>query len=375
MESQTTNHLADSITREILISVIVPLYNTPFPFLEKCIESLRIQKEEKAEYIIVDDGSNKETVQVCRSLIEGDDRFKLVQLEGNQGVSVARNKGIDESSGAYIIFVDADDSVPEGFLEKLAKFLIESNDDIIFYRFANNEEDCKATCDMKRHDAPSNIRIAESVMTYNEKKLGYPGGTFGAVWTKAFRRRFLDEAEVRFLPGIIKTQDRLFMVQILAHNPTTSLFDCFGYCYNFNDSSFCHKFNPKMAELSERTARAFEHVIESNYEGQDKTVLQKALFYLRFNFTMDTDMSYFFHAGNPQFGHQRREYKRYCSERKDIIEACETRNIPRRRNRIILRLLKMHMPSLAYAIALLHAKRQAKKDAALIEHCEHPAAS
>ena len=358
MESKEAFCLPDSISHEILISVVVPLYNTPRPFLEKCIASLRHQEEEKVEFIIVDDGSTEETVQACCNLIEGDERFRLVRLGGNQGVSVARNRGIEESRGAYIVFVDADDFVPDGFYGKLSKFLEKNNDDIIFYRFARSEEVHRASCDMQKHDTPSSICIAESILTYDEEKLGYPNATFAAVWGKAFRREFLDRMDVRFIPGIVKSQDRVFMVRILADNPSTCFFDCIGYCYTFNELSFCHKFNPKMSEFSERTVRAFESVINSKYEGQDKALLQKALFYLRFNFAFDTDMSYFFHASNPQFGHQRREYKRYWAKKRDIVKACDTKEIPRRRNRIVLRLLKMHLPSLAYAAALLHGRRQ-----------------
>ena len=106
---------------EKMISVIVPVYNVE-EYLEECLESIRKQTYQDIEVILVNDGSTDGSQAICEYFCQTDKRFRLINQK-NQGQSVARNHGVKESLGEYIMFVDSDDVVSLGLLEQLMKYM------------------------------------------------------------------------------------------------------------------------------------------------------------------------------------------------------------------------------------------------------------
>lgn len=102
----------------IAVSVIVPIYNTR-PFLEECVRSILNQQfSEPFEVLLVDDGATDGCDVLCDELAAQDRRIRVFHQE-NQGLSGARNTGIDAARGRYYAFVDADDVVSPGYLQAL----------------------------------------------------------------------------------------------------------------------------------------------------------------------------------------------------------------------------------------------------------------
>lgn len=102
----------------IAISVIVPIYNTK-PYLEECIESILDQKiNVPVEVLLIDDGSTDGCADICDRYAARDARVRVIHQE-NQGLSAARNAGIDAAKGRYYSFIDSDDVVLPGFLQTL----------------------------------------------------------------------------------------------------------------------------------------------------------------------------------------------------------------------------------------------------------------
>ena len=102
----------------IAVSVIVPIYNTR-PFLEECVRSILNQQfSEPFEVLLVDDGATDGCDVLCDELAAQDRRIRVFHQE-NQGLSGARNTGIDAARGRYYAFVDADDVVHPGYLQAL----------------------------------------------------------------------------------------------------------------------------------------------------------------------------------------------------------------------------------------------------------------
>lgn len=100
-----------------LVSIIIPVYNCE-GYIEKCLKSLINQTYENIEIIVVDDGSEDNSLDICKKVALSDNRVKVFNKENN-GVSSARNYGISKSNGQYICFVDADDWVDERYCEVL----------------------------------------------------------------------------------------------------------------------------------------------------------------------------------------------------------------------------------------------------------------
>ena len=86
----------------MLVSIIVPVYNTPTEYLEECISSVNKQLEFSKELLIIDDGSKQECANVCDQLSEQYDFIKVIHKK-NEGVSIARNYGIELAQGEYLM--------------------------------------------------------------------------------------------------------------------------------------------------------------------------------------------------------------------------------------------------------------------------------
>ena len=121
-----------------MVSIIVPIHNTPGNILIKCVESIMNQTYKSIELICVDDCStNVETLEVEKEMLERyADNFKLVCLETNQGAAEARNSGFDMAQGEYTIFLDSDDFFAEDFIEKMYLKIIEHDSDICLCEYS-----------------------------------------------------------------------------------------------------------------------------------------------------------------------------------------------------------------------------------------------
>ena len=121
------------------VSVIVPVYNAS-EFLDDCLQSILSQTYEDLEIILIEDGSPDNSGEICDRYKEKDDRI-LVVHQNNQGVSNARNKGIDLASGQLLTFVDSDDTIDRDMIRTLYDDLMESQADIAIcsYRTFNGD--------------------------------------------------------------------------------------------------------------------------------------------------------------------------------------------------------------------------------------------
>lgn len=103
------------------VSIIIPVYNVA-PYIQRCIKSVCAQTYKKFECILVDDCGTDESINIAKCYIEkyqGDICFKIIQHTKNQGLSAARNTGINAATGEYLYFLDSDDAIPNDCIETL----------------------------------------------------------------------------------------------------------------------------------------------------------------------------------------------------------------------------------------------------------------
>lgn len=124
-----------------VISIIVPVYNVK-EYLDECLDSIKKQTYKNIEVILVNDGSTDGSKEICEKYCERDSRFRLIN-QTNQGQSVARNRGMQESRGELITFVDSDDVIKEDMLEQLMKQMTSENIDIVECWYTHNEQELK----------------------------------------------------------------------------------------------------------------------------------------------------------------------------------------------------------------------------------------
>ena len=122
-----------------MISIIVPVYNVE-NYLEECLDSIKNQTYTDIEVILVNDGSTDNSQAICEKYCKQDPRFHLINQE-NQGQSVARNRGVKESVGKFIMFVDSDDVIKRDMLQQLMKYMVECDftEDKEIYNIKNRQ--------------------------------------------------------------------------------------------------------------------------------------------------------------------------------------------------------------------------------------------
>lgn len=116
----------------MMFSIIVPVYNVE-AFLEECIESILNQEYKNFEILLIDDGSTDNSGQLCDEYAKKYSCIRTYHKE-NGGLSDARNCGISHAKGNYLIFIDSDDWILEGCLEKFAAILEDDSIDVLVTR-------------------------------------------------------------------------------------------------------------------------------------------------------------------------------------------------------------------------------------------------
>ena len=110
------NQINKKNKKRALFSIIIPCYNAATS-IERSLQALSQQTLKDFEAIVINDGSIDQSLQLINKFISKEPRFKLINLTQNQGLSNARNLGLDYSSGKYICFLDSDDWWPSNKLE------------------------------------------------------------------------------------------------------------------------------------------------------------------------------------------------------------------------------------------------------------------
>lgn len=209
-----------------LVSVIIPIYNTAV-YLPQCLDSLLGQSFTEFELILVDDGSTDGSGAMADRYAAADARVRVIH-QANQGVSAARNRGLDAATGTYVTFVDADDWVEAGYFEQLAAAA--SGYDILYFggRRSNREGEKLETLDFEPADSRQ-TPMAELVGYLAESEL------LGRIWLMWIRRDLLEKGSIRFPEGIQLHEDFLFASACLA--ACRSLAFCPRHLYVYMDYS------------------------------------------------------------------------------------------------------------------------------------------
>lgn len=206
-----------------LITVIVPVYNGQ-DYLYRCIESINMQTYRELEIIIINDGSTDETARVCQNLLQEYRNIQVITMN-DEGVSAARNAGINRAKGEYITFVDADDRLLPEMIQLLYENLIEEDSDIAGCDFVEwkNEEEWQSISGRKILPEGGNRYSAQEFLTDGILK----GNS--RCWSKLYKRTVIDK--VRFRENISIGEDMLFLIDLLPKLGKITEISYKGYGY------------------------------------------------------------------------------------------------------------------------------------------------
>ena len=209
-----------------MISIIVPVYNVR-PYLEQCVRSIIAQTYQDWECIFVDDGSTDGSGELCDELAVGDERLKVIHQK-NQGVSAARNCGIDDSKGEYICFIDSDDWVGVDYLSHLLAGMNEEKTDMVVT--GTIHEDSKSTV----HAPKDNYRLrmeSEYTKTFIDNV-----GLFYGPCSILYKSSIIKSNRIVFPKGLSFGEDTTFVFSYLRHVRDVVLVPFADYHYRIQTS-------------------------------------------------------------------------------------------------------------------------------------------
>ena len=214
-----------------IISVIIPVYNRE-KFIEKCLNSLIEQEGVELEIIVVDNNSKDKTPEIVKKISKQHPNVKYYNCK-KQGVSAARNFGIEKATGDYISFVDSDDYCKPGMYEALLAKAKESNADIV-------------CCGIEAQDESGNILPKENQnSSYHggdcvKKYLTQPTG----VYAKLIKNDYIKKHEIKFRENISLAEDLAFVAELAAYTEKISFISGDYYAYIEQKDSLMHHINP-----------------------------------------------------------------------------------------------------------------------------------
>ena len=171
-----------------IISIILPVYNTSI-YLEECLNSIYNQSFKNYELICIDDGSSDNSYEILKKYEKIITNCKVI-YQDNQGVANARNVGLKNVKGDYIIFIDSDDYIEYNYLEKLYNESCNTGSDVVicnFYRYYDNYKLKLPVVLKKRSGIYSNQDILKSLIPDNL--------IHSYLWNKLWKKELFDNIE------------------------------------------------------------------------------------------------------------------------------------------------------------------------------------
>lgn len=321
-----------------MVSIIVPVYNAE-GYLDECIQHVINQTFLNWELILVDDGSEDHSPEICDRYVLQDRRISVIHQK-NTGVSEARNAGLSTATGDFVIFCDSDDWMDEKALEF---FIIEqaNNDaDIVFGDICNVRGNIRKQVklfnqdfDIDRNDICKKIMCACIGYGFNPfPKKPYAISGLGSVGNKLYKLNIIRREQIRFISetnGIY--EDNLFTIQYLSKINRVCYRSIPVYYYRQIESSSIHRYRPESLDTSRKIFEKVSEIIDSQ---NDRKPFEKALHILVIRRLSEELRVYYFHRDSL---HTVRES---CNELHQKIRS--TPYIEAIRNVEISRLLPVH---------------------------------
>lgn len=218
------------MTETLPLTVVLPVFNGQ-DTIRACLESVFSGPSTGMECIVVNDGSDDATDAVVRRFCRAhrEAPVRLVMQE-NCGVSVARNRGLAEAKGRYVMFVDADDLLEKGWASRVAQAVrSDSHSDVLIFTQASAKrhlsvDDCLRVCLGDVNGVPGAIRTA----------LQCP-------FSKLYRREFLESQSIQFPPDVRTGEDALFNAAVFVAGAQVSFEQHSIYLYRKNMASVTNR--------------------------------------------------------------------------------------------------------------------------------------
>lgn len=265
-------------------SIIIPAYNVE-RYLQECLNSIERIDYENYEVILVDDGSTDRTGDICERYAARNSKIRVIHQE-NQGSSGARNTGLKQANGEWILFIDSDDYIEKELLSCLKREICKSEADIYSFNARKVTEDSKEI-ELLLYSIENKIynlkREEKKFWFYFEILLQYQIGWEACL--KAFKREIILSHNIQFYPiREIFAEDYLFTYEYMLHVERFGALCNIFYNYRQRENSLIHTVDyssviPRLYHLAET---AYDKTKKSGYKYLKREFYQ--IYFIIFHF-------------------------------------------------------------------------------------------
>ena len=217
-----------------LVTISIPIFKCE-KFIIRCLESVKNQTYKNLEIVLVNDCTPDNSMLLVKNFMDANPylTIKIIEHQENSGLSVVRNNGIKASTGKYLFFLDSDDEITTDCIELLVKKAEKTDTQIIIAQnrwintFDNTTKDFGFPTITEKKYYNNNLEIFS---VYS--KGGFPSSS----WNKLFKRDFIVDNQIYFVPGLF-AQDELWFFHLLLKTDTLAIIDDITYLYYLHGES------------------------------------------------------------------------------------------------------------------------------------------
>lgn len=251
------------------VSIIIPVYNVS-QYLDKCISSVIHQTFKDIEIIVVNDGSTDDSLLLLEGYSLNDDRVKII-TKSNEGLAMARLTGLERATAPYVYHLDGDDFIEPTLIEQVYKKIIETEADLLMFRFRIDYPDRSALS----LPYPKSNYTSSELLSYLWSGLGY-----FAVWAHMHKRSLYEN--VKFVKELSFGEDAYLTSQLIYYSDKIHVYDSEPLMhYIIRDTSISN------GALSEKKAKDIllypELIVQFMSDKKEFQALKRELYALKIN--------------------------------------------------------------------------------------------
>ena len=334
-----------------VISIIIPVYNTRFDWLDRCIKSVISQKYANTEIIIVDDGSESNVYDACDEYERKYEKVRVVHKE-NGGLASARKAGQSIARGRWIMFVDSDDWIDADICSILAHRINEDIDLAVFgfvHHFGTKTHERM----FKYHD---NEIVHNNDLKLVQDALEFPSMLSSCCW-KLFNMDFLVRNNLELNEKVKQgSEDLEFMTRVLSKVKRVQMINVRGYHYIMNSDSITNSFSESNAYAVQKCFIEIEKTIKSLGRNE---LIEK--FYIRTWYALCASLiSGFFNPNNGlSYARKKKRAKKYFSTElaKRTMKHVNAKNLSPSRW-VVYICVRKNLYLIIYFIALIRGRQK-----------------
>lgn len=261
----------------------MPVYNVE-PYLAEALDSVLNQEYQDWELLLVENGSQDKSAEICRGYAEKEKRIRVIQGKKN-GPGEGRNLGLESADGTYIMFMDADDFLPSpDVMSRLARIAEATGADITIGNYERL---------WKGRRLPAQKNTCYAGMTPDSREFRFQGffsvGSLSYVWGRIYSARFLKEKRIRFA-DYVYAEDKKFNIDCYLCGAKYAFLEGNCYVYRKNEASISHQYKPDSRECWIKIAEDIkEQLLEKQMWETKKDLVQDLIFFAAF---FDAKMEY-----------------------------------------------------------------------------------